>query len=125
MYPPLKNGLAHHFSAPDFIPGGQTVYVGVRPLDDGWVIAVVRIDDCADEAEAVWLGSRIRTDMLAHMRFTNQEDVPLEAVDVEQGVPVGGSAWSVAVYVTLSSMREAETMVAFLTAYAEPGLYQE
>lgn len=123
MYPPLQHGLAHHLSDPGFTPGGQSVYVGTRPIEDGWVIAVVRVDDCTDESDAVWLGSRIRADLLTHLRFTNQEDVPLEAVDVEHGVPAGGRAWSVAVYVTLGSMREAKMMVAFLAAYVEPRLY--
>jgi hypothetical protein len=122
MYPPLQHGLAHHLSDSGFTPGRQSVYVGIRPVDDGWVIAVIRIDDCIDEADAVWLGSRIHADLLAHMRFTNQEDVPLEAVGVEQGVPAGGEGWSVAVYVTLGSMREAEAMVGFLTTYADPSL---
>lgn len=121
MYPPLQHGLAHHLSDPGFSPGGQRVHVGTRPVDDGWAIAVIRIDDCTTAAEAIWFGSHVRADLLTHLRFANQEDVPLEAVDVEHGVPAGGGGWSVAAYVTLGSMREAEMMKDFLTVYADLG----
>lgn len=119
IYPPLQHGLAHHLSASGFTPGGQSVYVGVRPVDDGWVIAVIRIDDCMNEAEAVWLGSRIRADVLTHLRFANQESVPDEAVDAECGVPQGSRTWSLAVYVTVASSDEAAAMREFFEVYVD------
>lgn len=122
MYPPLQHRLIRHFANWQVTPGDQCVFVGTRPIDDGWVVVIVRIDDCIDETEASWLGTRIREDLLTHMRYTNQEDVPPEAVDFEHGVPAGGVGWSVAVYVTLWSMSEAKAMVGFLTAYADTGL---
>lgn len=118
MFPPLKHDLTRHLSSPGFTPGGQSVYAGVRPTDDGWAIAVFRVDDCTDEAEAVWLGTRIRCDLLTHLRFANQEDVPEEAVGEEYGVPSGGIGWSIAVYVVLRSKGEAERMVSFFRGYA-------
>lgn len=120
IYPPLQHGFSHHLSDPRFTPGGQSVYVGTRPIDDGWVVAVIRIDDCTSEDEAVWLGARVRADLLTHLCFANQEAVPVEAVDVEHGVPADGAGWSVAVYVTLGSMRQAGEMMDFLRTYASP-----
>jgi hypothetical protein len=98
--------------------GDQQVFAGTRPVDNGWVMAVIRIDDCTSEAEAIWFGERIREDLLIHMSFTNQENVPAEAIDVEQGIPVGGAGWSVAVFVTLGSMMEAQAMLKFMKNYA-------
>lgn len=120
MYPLLQHDLGHHLSDPHFTSGGQAVYVGTRPVNDGWVIAVIRIDGCLNENEASWLGTRIRDDLLTHMRFANQDYVPQEAVDVECGVPAGADIWSIAVYVTLGSMAEAEAMKTFLTNYVQP-----
>lgn len=74
------------------------------------------------EAEASWPGARIHADVLTYLCFANQKAVPPEAVDVEHDVPAGGVGWGVAAYVTLGSMSEAQAMVGFLTAYADPGL---
>ena len=112
-YPPLQTYLLDHFADPLVTAGSQKIFTSTRPTDDGWVMAVIRIDDCTCEVAAVFLGTRIREDVLIHLCFSNQEAVPAEAVDVEHGVP-DGAGWSVAVYVTLRSMREAETMVGFL-----------
>lgn len=118
MFSPLQRGLLRHFAKPQVTPGGQQIFTGTRPVDDGWVIAVIRIDHCTNEAEAIWLGSRIRADLLTHLCFTNQEKVPVGAVEVEHGIPPGGLGWSVAVFITLGSINEAEAMVSFLKGYA-------
>lgn len=121
VYPPLQHGITHHLSGSGFTPGGQAVYVGTRPAGDGWVAVVIRIDGVVSEAQASWLAACIHTDVLTHLRFANQEDVPPEAVDREHGVPIGGDDWSVAIYVTLGSIQEAEVMKGFLTEYANLG----
>ena len=121
MFPPLQHGLSLHLSRPQFTPSGQTVYVGTRSTGDGWFAAVIRIDDCANEAEASWLGTSVQTDLVAHLCFTNQEDVPDRAVAIEVGEPAGGCGWSVAVYVELASLDQAKAMRAFLTTYVDAG----
>lgn len=122
VFQPLQHGLEHHLSDGCFTANGQVVYVGTRHLVDGWVAAVIRIDNIISETEAGWLGAHIRADLLTHMRFVNQEDIPPEAVDQEQGVPLGGVGWSVAVYVTLASSAEAIALKAFLTTYVGEAL---
>lgn len=117
-FPVLAHDLAWRLDSADFEPDGQTIYVGTRPFDDGWVAAVIRIDGCGDEGEALWLGKCVHADVLAHLRFVNQQQVPSEAVDVETGVPPGGVGWSVAVYVTLSAAAEAQALKDFLSRYA-------
>lgn len=114
---PLGHGLRQHFLGPQVKPGGQELFVGTRSLDEGDVAAVIRIDGCATEAGAAWLGRQIHADLIAHMRFVNQDDVPVEAVTHEYGVPAGGADWSVAVYVILGSAEQAQAMVNFLTEY--------
>jgi hypothetical protein len=121
MFLPLQHGLGHHLSDPRFAASGQIVYVGTKPLADDWVVAVIRIDNVVSETQASWFGACIGADVLTHLRFANQENVPPEAVNVEHGVPAGGVEWSVAVYITLGSMREAKAMVDFLTGYADLG----
>jgi hypothetical protein len=118
MYPPLDHGLRHHFLGPQVTPGNQQLFVGTRPVDGGEVASVIRIDGCATETEAVWLGEQIHADLISHLRFVNQEEVPFEAVTHEHAVPLGGVDWSVAVYVILGSAEQGEAMVAFLTEYA-------
>ena len=116
QFPPLKRRLRVHFEEPNITPGRQRAYVGRRPLDDGWVMAIVRIDGCTDAEEAIWLSQRIRADLLTHLRFINQEHVPVEAVSTEIGKLE--TEWAVAVSVTLISLEEAARMMDFLTAYA-------
>lgn len=116
-YLPLGHGLLQHFLGPEVTPGGQDVFIGTRPLDGGEVVAVIRIDGCATEAIAAWLGRQIHADLIAHMRFVNQNDVPIEAATHEYGVPAGAVDWSVAVYVILGSADQAQAMVSFLTEY--------
>ena len=116
-YLPLSHSLRQHFFGPHFKPGGQELFVGTRWLDGGEVAAVIRIDGCATEAGAAWLGRQIHADLIAHMRFVNQADVPSEAVIHEYGVPAGAVDWSVAVYVILGSAEQAQAMVIFLTEY--------
>jgi hypothetical protein len=119
-FSPLKHGIMRHFSGLDIVPSAHAVFVGTKPADDGWVMAVVRIDGCVDEAGAVRLGRRIRDDLLTHIRHLEGRWVPPDAVIAEHGVPAGGDDWSVAVYVTLGSNEQAEAMKQFLTAYAAP-----
>lgn len=116
QFPPLRRRLRAHFEEPNVTPGRQRAYVGKRPLDDGWVMAIVRIDGCTDAEEAMWLGQRIRADLLTHLRFINQEHVPVEAVNIEIGKVE--TEWAVAVSVTLISLEEAARMMEFLEAYA-------
>lgn len=116
QFPPVRRRLRVHFAEPNVTPGRQRAYVGKRPLDDGWVMVIVRIDGCTDAEEAIWLGQRIRADLLTHLRFINQEHVPVEAVSTEIGKLE--TEWAVAVSVTLISLEEAERMMEFLEAYA-------
>jgi len=116
QFPPLRRRLRAHFEEPNVTPGRQRVYVGKRRLDDGWVMAIVRIDGCTDAEEAMWLGQRIRADVLTHLRFINQDHVPVEAVNIEIGKVE--REWAVAVSVTLISLEEAARMMEFLEAYA-------
>jgi hypothetical protein len=118
-FQPLQHNLGQHLSDPRFTASGQVVYVGTKPLADGWVAAVIRIDNVVSEAEASWLGARIRADVLTHLRFANQEFVPAEAVDAEYGAPHGSRAWSLAVYVTLASPDEAAAMKKFFKVYVD------
>lgn len=119
VFKPLQRNLGEHLSDPRFTASGQVVYVGTKPFADGWVLAVIRIDNVISEAEASWLGARIRADVLTHLRFVNQEPVPDEAVGSECGVPHGSSAWSLAVYVTLASTGEAAALRKFFEAYVD------
>lgn len=121
MFLPLQHSLRRHLTDREFTPGGQTIYVGTRPTGDGWVAAVIRIDDCISEVEASWLGARVRDDVLVHLRYTNREDVPDDAAVMEAGVPAGGSSWSVAVYVDLASLDQAKAMAAFFAEYGRVG----
>lgn len=119
-FPPLQHGLMRHFAGPEITPGAHAVYVGTKPTDDGWVMAVVRIDGCADDAEAAWLGGQIRSDLLSHIRHLEGHEVPEGAVISEHGIPAGGVDWSVAVYLTLGSHEQAQSMTQFLGEYARP-----
>ena len=119
-FPPLPHGIMRHFTEPEITPGAHAIFVGTKPADEGWVMAVVRIDGCADEVEAAWLGGRIRDDLLTHIRHLEGRKVPRDAVISEHAVPAGGADWSVAVYVTLGSNEQAQAMKQFLTAYATP-----
>lgn len=116
-YPPLRHGLRQHFLGAQVKPGGQGLFVGTRSMNGGEVAAVIRIDGCSTKAEAAWLGQQIHADLISHMRFINQEEVPFEAVVHEYGVPTGSVDWSVAVYVILGSAGQAQAMVGFLTEY--------
>lgn len=116
QFPPVRRRLRVHFAEPNVTPGRQRAYVGKRPLDDGWVMVIVRIVGRTDAEEATWLGQRIWGDLLAHLRFINQEHVPVEAVSTEIGKLK--TEWAVAVSVTLISLEEAARMMDFLTAYA-------
>lgn len=119
-FPPLQHGLMRHFVGPEITPGAHAIYVGTKPTDDGWVMAVVRIDGCADDVEAAWLGGQIRSDLLSHIRHLEGHEVPEGAVISEHGVPAGGLDWSVAVYLTLGSHEQAQSMKQFLGEYARP-----
>ena len=96
IYPALGHGLQQHFLGPQVTPAGQELFVGTRSLDTGEVVAVIRVDRCPTEVAAAWLGQQMHSDLLTHMRFVNQEEVPFEAVTHEHGVPAGGTDWSVA-----------------------------
>jgi len=79
-------------------------------------MAIIRIDGCTDAEEARWVGQRIGADLLAHLCFVNQENVPSEAITTE--FREMDTEWTVAVHVTLMSLDEATRMVDFLTTYA-------
>lgn len=115
-----RHRLADHLLTCPGPPGAQKVFVGTRPIEDGWVIAVLRIDGCTTEKQAAWFGGRVQSDLLDHLRHANQEEVPAEAVEAEWAVPTGAATWSVAVFVTLGSMLEAVAMTDFLKPYAAP-----
>lgn len=117
-FPPLRRNLRGHFYAPSVTPGCQRVYVGKRALDDGWAMAIIRIDGCTDAEEARWVGQCIGADLLAHLCFSNQENIPSEAVTTEFGEM--DTEWTVGVHVTLMSLDDAAKMVDFLTTYATP-----
>ena len=113
-----SQGLKRHFMTIEVTPGDQRVLVGTKPLDDDWVMSMIRIDGCTHEAEAVWLGQCIRSDLIEYISVANDEVTPLEAVGIESGQVAPGAGWSVAVYVVLASRQEAAAMFDFLTAYA-------
>lgn len=113
-----RQGLKRHFMAIEVTPGDQRVLVGTKPLDDGWVMSMIRIDGCTNEAEAVWLGQCIRSDLIEYISVANDEVTPREAVGIESGQIAPGAGWSIAVYVVLASRQEAAAMFDFLTAYA-------
>ena len=117
-FPPLRRYLRSHFNEPSVTSGRQRAYVVKRALDDGWAMAILRIDGCTDAEEARWLGQSISIDLLAHLCFANQENVPSDAVTTEFGEM--DTEWTVAVHVTLMSLDEAARMVDFLTTYASP-----
>lgn len=113
-----REGLQRHFMGIEVTPGHQRVLVGTKPLDDGWVMSIIKIDGCTDEAEAVWLGQCIQSDLIEYISIANDEVTPVEAVRVESGQIAPGTGWTVAVYVILASREEAAAMFDFLTAYA-------
>lgn len=117
---PLRRRLDDHLPTCPGPPGALEVFVGTRPMEDGWVIAVLRIDGCTTEKQAAWLGGRVHADLLAYLRHANQEEAPDEAVEAEWAIPADATTWSVAVFVTLGSMLEAMAMTDFLKAYAAP-----
>lgn len=53
---PLQRRLADHLPTCPNPPGVQEVFVGTRPIEDGWVIVVLRIDGCTTEEQAAWFG---------------------------------------------------------------------
>ncbi|URI14338.1 hypothetical protein [Brevundimonas albigilva] len=120
QYAPLQRRLADHLLGRPDPSGAQEVFVGTRAVDDGWVVALLRIDGCTSEEQAAWFGSVVQGDLHAHLRHANQEDVSAEAVQVEWAVPAGGVGWSVAIFVTLGSMAEAMAVAGFLKEYAAP-----
>ena len=111
-------GLHRHFMSIEVTPGQQRVLVGTKPLNDGWVMAIIRIDGCTNDAEAAWLGQRIRSDVIEYISVANDKVTPVEAVGIESGQIASGAGWTVAVYVTLASREEAAAMFDFLTTYA-------
>lgn len=120
-----SEGLLRHFMAVEVTPGHQCVLVGTKPLDDGWVMSIIKIDGCTSEAEAVWLGQCIQSDLIEYISIANDEVAPVEAVMVESGQIVPGACWTVAVYVVLASREEAAAMFDFMTAYAtKPSTWQ-
>lgn len=121
-YDLFQRDLADHLLACPFPLNAHEVFVGKRRVEDGWVAVALRIDGCISKDQAVWLGDQIQIDLVAYLRHTNQEDVPLEAVQINWAVPEGASTWSVAIYVVLGSATEADAMADFLTIYAKPAL---
>lgn len=111
-------GLLRHFMGPEVTQGRQRVFVGSRPPEDGWTTAIIKIEGCTDAAEAVWLGQRIRSDIIDHITITNDEVTPVEAVGVESGFSAIGAGWIVAVFVILATQEQAAELCDFLTAYA-------
>lgn len=93
-------GLQRHFMGIEVTPGHQGVLVGTKPLDDGWVMSIIKIDRCTNETEAVWLGQCIQSDLIEYISIANDEVAPVEAVMVESGqiapAPAGlsPSTWS-------------------------------
>ena len=119
-YPPLQRRLADHLPDRPDPTGVQEVLVGTKVVDDGWVIALLRIDGCTSEDQAAWFGSVVQGDLITHLQHANQEDVPAEAVQAEWAVPAGGLGWSVAIFVMLGSMAEAMAMANLLKDYGAP-----
>ena len=113
-----SEGLQRHFMALEVTPRHQRVLVGTKPLEDGWVMSIIKIDGCTSEAEAIWLGQCVQSDLIDYISTANDEVTPLEAVMVEFGQIPPGACWTVAVYVTLASSEEAAAMFDFMTAYA-------
>lgn len=113
-------GLLRHFMRPEVTQGHQRVFIGSRPLEEGWTMAIIKIEGCTDAAEAAWLGQRIRPDIIEYISMANDEVTPVEAVGVESGFNVAGAGWTVAAFVILASREEAAEMCDFLTAYASP-----
>lgn len=110
--------LQRHFMGIEVTPGHQRVLVGTKPLDDGWVMSIIKIDGCTNETEAVWLGRCMQSDLIEYISIANDEVTPVEAVMVESGQIAPGTGWTVAVYVILASPEEATAMFDFMTAYA-------
>lgn len=115
-----RHRLADHLLNCPGPPGALEVFVGTRPIEDGWVIVMLRIDGCTTEEQAAWFGGGVQSDLLDHLRHANQEEVPAEAVAAEWAIPAGAATWSIAVFVTLGSMLEALAMTDLLKAYAAP-----
>lgn len=113
-----SEGLQRHFMALEVTLRHQRVLVGTKPLEDGWVMSIIEIDGCTSEAEAVWLGQCVQSDLIDYISIANDEVTPLEAVMVKFGQIPPGAGWTVAVYVTLASSEEAAAMFDFMTAYA-------
>lgn len=111
-------GLRRHLTGTEVTPGHQRVLVGTKSLDDGWVMAIIRIDGCTNDVEAAWLGQCIQSDLIEYISIANDEVTPVEAVGVESGQIALDAGWTVAVYVILASREEAAAMFDFLTAYA-------
>ncbi len=119
-FPPLEHRLVDHLSGSPIRQDTLEVFVGTRPVDDGWVAAVLRIDRFSRKQDADWLGIRAHADLLTHLSFVNQETVPIEAVEMEVARPECSRLYSCAAFVALANMTEAEAFVSFLTEYANP-----
>jgi len=68
-----REGLQRHFMGTEVTPGHQRVLVGTKPLVEGWVMSIIKIDGCTNEAEAVWLGQCIQSDLIEYISIANDE----------------------------------------------------
>lgn len=58
---PLQQRLADHLKNRPAPIGVQEVLVGTKPVDDGWVIAFLRIDGCTSEHQALGSAPAFKT----------------------------------------------------------------
>ncbi len=64
QFPSVARRMVDHLPGSPINQDPLQVFVGTRLLDDGWVVAFVRVDGFSREQNADWLGDRVRVDLL-------------------------------------------------------------
>lgn len=112
----LTHNLTKHLDNDEhFTLADQSIQVGVMKGPNGHVLAIMVIENIVWEAEAQWLGARIKEDVLAWVR----SGVP-EAEDgvVTAEIKAEGDRWRLGVYTFHNTLEDASLVSSFMNQYA-------
>lgn len=116
MSDPLTHNLTKHLDdAEHFTLADQSVKVGVMRGPAHHVLAIMVIEAIVWEAEAQWLGARIKEDVLTWVR-TGVPDAEDGVVTAE--VKAEGDRWRLGVYTMHNTLEEASLVSTFMNQYA-------
>lgn len=117
MTPATHNLLRHLDNAEHFTLAGQTVRVGRLKGPQGLTLAVLAVSDCVNRDEALWLGARIKEDLLMWVRSA-QPDAPDQMASVEAAAMPGSDRWQVGVYTYHQTDEDVAVVTTFWNQYA-------